>query len=351
MSSEIIFQKKNHLGTITLNRPKSLNALSYSMIQLMYQALKDWENDSEVLAVLVRGEGEKAFCTGGDIRNIYESFKSGRNEHTHFFRDEYILNEYIYTYPKPYIALMNGYVMGGGMGISQGASFRVLTEHSKISMPEVAIGFFPDVGGSYFLARCPGSVGDYLALSGVTLNGEDALYANLGDWILSSEQIPAFLEKLESLNSYSPTVDQVENALIDLGARSSPINPSLEEKRPTIDSLFSLDSVAEIIRQLDRTSVDGPIWIGETVELMKKRSPMAMVGALETIRRGRQLSISDCFAMELALGARWIEVGDFVEGIRALIIDKDSSPKWAFTLSELTKQKVEELFPSLLKIQ
>jgi enoyl-CoA hydratase/carnithine racemase len=350
MSDEILFQKKNGLGLITLNRPKALNALSYPMIQLMDKALREWEKDPEVLAVLVRGEGEKAFCAGGDIRSIYESITSGSDEHTHFFKDEYILNEYIYKYTKPYIALMNGYVMGGGMGISQGASFRVLTERSKISMPEVAIGFFPDVGGSHFLAKCPGSLGDYLALTGVTLNGEDALYANLGDWILASDQINQFVEKLEGLDKSVPAADQVKQILLSLGACNTPVNPSLAEKRAVIDAIFSLGSVSEVIGQLERAAHDGPAWIGETAELMKGRSPIAMVGARETIHRGRHLSISECFAMELELGARWVEVGDFVEGIRALIIDKDNSPKWAYTLPELTEQKIQSLLPSLSKI-
>jgi enoyl-CoA hydratase/carnithine racemase len=350
MGDEILVQKKNGLGLITLNRPKALNALTHSMIRLMYQALKEWEQDPEVLAVLVRGEGEKAFCAGGDIRSIYESITSGCEEHTQFFRDEYILNEYIYAYPKPYIALMNGYVMGGGMGISQGASFRVLTEHSKVSMPEVAIGFFPDVGGSYFLSRSPGSLGNYLALTGVTLNGEDALYANLGDWILSSNHILEFLEKLEYLSANTPAAEQVKKILVGLGASNIPVNASLVERRQLIDAIFSLDGVVEIIAQLDQLATDGPAWISEIAELMKKRSPVAMVGALETIRRGKYLSIAECLAMELALGARWIEIGDFVEGIRALIIDKDNAPKWAFTLSELTQQKVKDLFPSLPKI-
>jgi len=150
MSDDVLFEEKNGLGLITLNRPKALNALNYPMIQRIHEALLDWEKDPQILAVLIRGEGDKAFCAGGDIRSIYESITSGDDEHTHFFRDEYALNEYIYSYPKPYIALMNGYVMGGGMGVSQGASFRVLTERSKISMPEVAIGFFPDVGGSHY---------------------------------------------------------------------------------------------------------------------------------------------------------------------------------------------------------
>ena len=349
MSDEILFEKKHGLGLISLNRPKALNALNYPMVQLMHQTLRGWEKDPEILAVVVMGSSEKAFCAGGDIRSIYESITSGDDEHTHFFRDEYALNEYIYSYPKPYIALMNGYVMGGGMGLSQGARFRVLTERSKISMPEVAIGFFPDVGGSYFLSRCPGYLGDYLALTGVTLNGEDALYANLGDWILSSEKIPQFLEQLEHLNRDISASDQIGNILLNLGARNSPINSLLAEKRKIIDEIFSLDSVQEVIARLDLAASHDAPWIAETAELMRTRSPLAMVGTRETIHRGKQLSISECFAMELALTNRWIEVGDFVEGIRALIIDKDNAPHWAFSLPELTEQKIHELFPMFSK--
>jgi len=349
MSDEILFEKKNGLGLITLNRPKALNALNYSMIKLMYKTLKDWESDQEILAVLVKGEGEKAFCAGGDIRSIYESITSGSDMHAHFFRDEYALNEYIYTYSKPYIALMNGYVMGGGMGISQGASFRVVTERSKISMPEVAIGYFPDVGASHFLSKCPGSIGEYLALTGVTLDSEDALYANLADWLLPSSNIPAFLEQLERLNVNIPASEQLVKILLNLGARNTPLNASLEAKRDVIDAIFSLDAVEEIIAALEQAAPNGNVWIAETVGLMKKRSPIAMVGARETVHRGKHLSISECFSMELELSARWIEVGDFAEGIRALIIDKDNSPKWAFTLPELTEQKIQELFPLLSK--
>jgi len=344
MSDEILFEKRNGLGLITLNRPQALNALNYSMVKLMHKALKDWENDPAVLAVLVKGEGEKAFCAGGDIRSIYESITSGHDEHAHFFRDEYALNEYIYSYPKPYIALMNGYVMGGGMGISQGACFRVVTERSKISMPEVAIGYFPDVGGSHFLAQCPGSIGEYLALTGVTLNAEDALYANLADWILPADQIARFQDGLETLTA-DGVDEQIVVILRNLGARNMPEQADLENRQPVIDATFSLGSVRAIIAELDRISPHGASWIAETAALMKKRSPIAMVGARETVSRGKHLSISQCFSMELALSARWIEVGDFVEGIRALIIDKDNSPQWAFTLPELTPQKISELFP------
>jgi enoyl-CoA hydratase/carnithine racemase len=349
MSDEILFEKKSGLGLITLNRPKALNALNYSMIKLLHQTLKAWAVDTEVLAVLIQGTGEKAFCAGGDIRSIHESITSGGNEHAHFFRDEYALNEYIYSYPKPYIALMNGYVMGGGMGISQGAGFRVATERSKISMPEVAIGYFPDVGASHFLSKCPGSIGEYLALTGVTLDAEDALYANLVDWILPSENMGSFIEKLQSLQANTAASTQVVDILKSLGARNTPNESSLAPKHQLIDSIFSLPRVEQVISQLEQAAPNGPAWLAETAELMKKRSPIAMVGALETIHRGKRLSISECFEMELALSSRWVEVGDFVEGIRALIIDKDNSPQWAYTLPELNEQKVQSLFPLLSK--
>jgi enoyl-CoA hydratase/carnithine racemase len=347
MSDEILFEKKSGLGLITLNRPKALNALNYSMIQSLHKTLQAWELDPEVMVVLIKGEGEKAFCAGGDIRSIHESITSGGDEHSHFFRDEYSLNEYIYSYPKPYIALMNGYVMGGGMGISQGAEFRVATERSKISMPEVAIGYFPDVGASHFLSKCPGSIGEYLAITGVTLDAEDALYAHLVDWILPSEKISSFVEKLQNLSSDISASPQVRDILVGLGARHTPTNAALAEKREFIDRIFSLPGVEQMIAQLNQTASNGPAWLTETAELMKKRSPIAMVGALASIRRGKHLSISECFDMELALSNRWIEVGDFVEGIRALIIDKDNSPKWAYTLSELDEKKVQSLFPLL----
>lgn len=351
MSDEILFEKKNGLGLITLNRPKALNALNAAMLKQMHQTLIDWETDTTVLAVLVQGAGEKAFCAGGDIRSVFESLTSGSSHHTDFFRDEYVLNEYIYTYPKPYIALMHGYTMGGGMGIAQGARFRVLTEHSKIAMPEVAIGYFPDVGASHFLAQCPGSIGDYLAVTGVTLNSEDALYAKLGDWILASNQVDHLHTALEKLNPQADATQQIIDILTQLSARKTPLNPALESKRAVIDAAFSLPSVEKIISALEQKKTGDAPWIGETVELIHKRSPLGMVGAREAIKNGKTLSISECFQMENALSECWLPLGEFEEGIRALIIDKDQSPQWVFSLAELTPKKMQELFPFLNQYQ
>jgi len=339
------------LGLITLNRPKALNALNAAMLRLMHQTLHDWETDHAVQVVLVQGAGEKAFCAGGDIRGVYESLSSGNDHHTDFFHDEYALNEYIYTYPKPYIALMHGYTMGGGMGIAQGARFRVLTERSKIAMPEVAIGYFPDVGASHFLAQCPGSIGDYLAVTGMTLDCEDALYAKLADWILPSHEIDQFRVALEKLDPHKDTTQQIIQILTQLSARNMPLNPALEAKQKVIDAIFSLDSVTEIMAELEqKKSPDAP-WIAETLELMHKRSPLGMVGACAAIKNGKSLSISACFQMENALSECWLPLGEFEEGIRALIIDKDQSPQWIFSLTELTPEKMQELFPFLKQYQ
>jgi enoyl-CoA hydratase/carnithine racemase len=347
MNDEIQFEKKNGLGLITLNRPKALNALNASMLNRMHERLIEWETDDSVLAVLVQGAGDKAFCAGGDIRSVFESLNSGSDHHTHFFHDEYALNEYIYSYPKPYIALMHGYTMGGGMGIAQGASFRVLTERSKVAMPEVAIGYFPDVGASHFLTQCPGSIGNYLAVTGVTLDSEDALYAKLGDWILPSSETGYFRAALEQLDPQLDITGQIAQILLQLGARTNPLNSELEMKQKTLDLIFSLTTVQQIIAELEQRKSMEASWIGEILELMKKRSPLGMVGALESIRYGKRLSIVECFKMENAMSECWLPLGEFEEGIRALIIDKDQSPQWVFTLSELTPEKMQDLFPFL----
>lgn len=345
MSAEILFEKRGGLGEITLNRPQALNTLRYPMIKPLHETLQQWAADPAVIAVLIKGAGEKAFCAGGDIRSLYDGVVSGSAEPYQFFQEEYALDQYIYSFPKPYIALMNGYVMGGGMGISQGARFRIATERSKIAMPEVVIGFFPDVGASYFLPRCPGRIGEYLAVTGVTLDAEDALYANLVDWVLPADKSHAFIEQIEQLKPDTPAAEQLPAILRGAGARNTPIQPSLGSKRAQIDQLFSHPTVHNILAALENAAADGPTWLDETLQLMKTRSPLAMVAALEIVRRGKQLPIAECFAMELALAARWMTAGDFVEGTRALIIDKDKNPQWAYTLDELTPEKLRTLFP------
>src|SRR5690606_7413701 len=196
----VISEVRNGIGHLTLNRPAGLNALSLPMIRLLDQQLKAWEKDPKVLAVVLRANGEKAFCAGGDIRMLYESHLGGDNQHFVFLSEEYRLDQYIHHYPKPVLALMNGFVLGGGMGLVQGATFRVITESTRMGMPEVSIGFYPDVGGSYFLPRLPGKLGIYLALTGNHVRAADALYASLADWCLKPEQLAELDHCLNNMN-------------------------------------------------------------------------------------------------------------------------------------------------------
>jgi hypothetical protein len=351
--SDVLIEKRNGLGLITLNRPQALNAINLEMVRTMFTTLKTWEHDDEVKVVLVKGAGEKAFCAGGDIRTVYESLKEGRRDHLTFFAEEFELNQYIYQYTKPYIALMTGYVMGGGMGISQGASFRIVTPKSKISMPEVGIGYFPDVGGSYFLSRCPSAIGLYLGITGVIASGEDAVYANLADWILEDERIAEFVLGLETLFQSSSNVSSHEllaQYLKQLGARENSINSHLEKTELLIEKHFGHQSIQEIIDSLvSEKDLAFAEWVEKTLGKMRKQSPLSMVTTQRLLQLGRHKAMAECFVMEYALLEEWMVYGDFMEGVRALIIDKDNQPKWRFTLDQVTIEIIDRLFINVSK--
>jgi enoyl-CoA hydratase/carnithine racemase len=349
--SDVLIEKRNGLGVMTLNRPQALNAINLEMVRTMFTTLKDWEQDDEVKVVLVKGAGEKAFCAGGDIRTVYESLVDGRQDHMTFFAEEFELNQYIYQYSKPYIALMTGYVMGGGMGISQGASFRVVTPKSKISMPEVGIGYFPDVGGSYFLSRCPNTMGLYLGITGVIASGEDAVYANLADWVLADEQVNDFLLGLEQLfvtTANPPTGTSYETLtqyLKQLNARQQSMNSHLEKNEEMIQKHFGHLTIQEVIRSLESEDDAQYIeWVEKTLGKMRKQSPLSMVTTQRLLQLGRTKSMADCFQMEYALLGEWMLHGDFIEGVRALIIDKDNQPQWRYTLDNVSTEVINNLF-------
>jgi enoyl-CoA hydratase/carnithine racemase len=301
------------VATVTLNRPAALNALSFGMLQGLAAWLDAWEKDDRVRIVVLRGAGEKAFCAGGDVRALYDRFKAGSREHQAYFAVEYALDYRIHTYPKTIVAVMDGIVMGGGMGISQGAKVRIVGDRTRMAMPETAIGLFPDVGGSYFLPRVPGKLGIYLGLVGPTLRAADAIYCGLAD--------------------------------VYVGA--GPVQRSdLEDLRPAIDAHFAHDTVAGIIASL--AAEDRPAyreWAAKTTEALSKRSPTMLNVTLEQLERGAQLSLADCFRMELNLIHGCFEQGDFVEGIRALIVDKDNQPHWRpARLGEVTRPAVDIFF-------
>lgn len=322
----VLAQVRNHIGHLTLNRPAGLNALTLEMVRLLQHQLDRWARDDQVRAVVLRGAGERAFCAGGDIRGLYDQYLAGNSAAIEtFFTEEYALDQCIHAYPKPLLALMDGFVLGGGMGLSQGASLRIVTERSRLGMPETGIGYFPDVGGSYFLPRLPGALGIYLGLTGNHIRSADALYAGLADICLPSECLDQLDQRLDQLNWASQTPEQLAHSLAvsDLPAAE------LASLQPAIDQHFAqpdLPAIQHSLSQEQRPAYRD--WAQNTLSTLQARSPIAMAVTLELLRRGRQLELVDCFALELHLDRQWFEHGDIVEGVRALLVDKDKQPRW-----------------------
>lgn len=327
--SDVIAQIQGRIGCITLNRPKALNALSLEMVRLITTALLAWQDDPQVLAVAVRGTGKEgpfgAFCAGGDIRFFHQAATTGDPRLEDFFTEEYRLNHLIHTYPKPYIALMDGIVMGGGMGISQGASVRVVTERSKMAMPETNIGLFPDVGGGYFLSRCPGHLGEYLGLTGQMLHGEEAVHASLADGCMASGKLPHVWQTLiETPFENGEAVERWVSTQFDRLQKTG------LEHRDRVDAIFAQNSVVDILQQLESAHDE---WSQQTAKTLRLRSPLMLHVVLAQIRHARKLSLADDLRMERDLvrhcfALRPVAQSETVEGIRALAVDKDHSPKW-----------------------
>lgn len=309
---EVMVEVRGRYGYLTLNRPQGLNALTLEMVKTIHRQLDDWSNDSAVDAVVFMGAGDKAFCAGGDIRALYDSYQSGGTLHRVFFEEEYSLDQAIHQYPKPVIALVNGIVMGGGMGLFQGASLRIVSDRARLAMPETGIGYFPDVGATYFLGRLPGHLGEYLAVTGTQLNAADAIYAGLADLYVTEE---AFANIDETLDGADTEADPGESRLARL--------------QPAIDEHFAGPTLREVQSSLRREQrPEYADWANETLAALEGRSPLGMAVALELVRRGRDLSLEQAFVLELVLDYQWFDHGDIVEGIRALIVDKDKSPQW-----------------------
>ena len=343
--TEVLAEVRNHVGHLTLNRPGGLNALTLDMVRNLQRQLDAWALEPHVHAVVVRGAGEKAFCAGGDIRSLYDSFKNGDTLHEDFFVEEYALDLTLHHYRKPVLALMDGFVLGGGMGLVQGADLRVVTEKSRLAMPEVAIGYFPDVGGSYFLPRIPGELGIYLGVSGVQIRAADALYCGLADWYLDSARLGLLDDKLDQLEWSDAPLKDLQSLLAKLAVQTLP-DPPLSVLRPAIDHFFALPDVPSMVEQLREVTVaDSHEWALSTADLLESRSPLAMGVTLEMLRRGRRLSLEQCFDLELHLDRQWFARGDLIEGVRALLIDKDKKPRWnPPTLQALDAEHVASFF-------
>ncbi|HWH42488.1 MAG TPA: enoyl-CoA hydratase/isomerase family protein [Usitatibacter sp.] len=326
-AGELLADVRAGVATITLNRPGALNALSFGMIEEMPRLLDAWERDDAVRVVVLRGAGEKAFCAGGDIRMLHDSFRAGTEGYHDFFIREYALDHRIHRYPKPVVALVDGIVMGGGMGISQGAALRIVGDRTRMAMPETTIGLFPDVGGSYFLSRVPGKLGIYLGLAGPTMRAADALYCGLADIYLSPGSMARVDEWMaEAAASKDPRA--AVKALASRDERGSLPPAELAALRPAIDRHFGAPTVEAIMASLASEAGEHREWAQRTLEALAKRSPTMLKVTLEQLQRGATMGLADCFRMELGLIYTCFEQGDFVEGIRALIVDKDNRPHW-----------------------
>jgi enoyl-CoA hydratase len=327
-SSLIIKEISGRVGCLTLNRPKALNALSLDMVRDLTSALTEFQNNPQVLAVLVRGHGKESpfghFCAGGDIRFFHEAALAGDTRLADFFTEEYALNHLIHTYPKPYIAFMDGVVMGGGMGISQGASVRIVTDKTQMAMPETHIGLFPDVGGGYFLSRCPGRIGEYLGLTGQKINGQQAIQAGLADGLIEVHRLPVLWNTL--LSTPFETGEAVERWI---QSQFTPLDNAPFPNKAQIDQIFALSSPMEISLALTQ---DPSEWAQQTLARLTQASPLMVHVVLAQIRKARNMSLAEDLRMERDLVHHCFhlrERSETVEGIRALAIDKDHQPQWA----------------------
>ncbi|NXA90979.1 HIBCH protein, partial [Melanocharis versteri] len=345
-TAEVLLEKKGGAGIITLNRPKALNALNLSMIQQIYPQIKMWEQDPETFLIIIKGTGEKAFCAGGDIRAIAEAGKVGGKLLQDFFRGEYRLNNAIGTCQKPYVALIDGITMGGGVGVSVHGHFRVATEKTIFAMPETAIGLFPDVGGGYFLPRLSGKVGYYLALTGCRLKGRDVLKAGIATHFVESEKLPALEKDLIALKS--PSKEKIAD-LLDSYHMKCTIDQEkkfvLDEHMEKINSLFSANSMEEIVKKLKQ---DGSPFAMKQLETINKMSPTSLKLTLRQLREGASMSLQEVLRMEYRLSQACMKGHDFYEGVRAVLIDKDQSPKWKpAALEEVSDEFVDNCFKPL----
>ena len=340
--SEILFEHIANAGVITLNKPKTLNAVTYSMVKLLHAQLIEWEHDPSIKQVIIKAAAGRAFSAGGDIRDLYERGIVGQ-PHLQFFWDEYLLNAYIKSYPKPYIALIDGIVMGGGVGVSFHGSHRVAGDNISFAMPEVGIGFFPDVGGSYFLPRLPGETGLYLALTGNRIKKDDCLWSGLATHYCPSDDLAA-------LEMALCECDDVETIL---SRHQSDISEcEISHRQADIDQAFSASSLSEIFQRLTEMSkrdAEGRAeWAEKILNTMRAKSPTSIEIAFRQMRDGRKLSMPQCMQLEYRIVSRVLSGTEFYEGIRTAIIDKDGAPRWTpNSIEAIDHSVIDDVFTPL----
>ena len=340
---DLIVRREGAAGVIRLNRPKAINAVTLPMFRDIDKALDAFEADAAVGLILLEGAGERGLCAGGDIRALYEDSKVRGDLGKILWREEYILNARIAKFPKPYVAFMDGIVMGGGVGLSAHGSHRVVTEKTKLAMPEVGLGFFPDVGGTFLLSHSPGEIGTYFGLTGQTMNGPDAIYARFADAVVPSGKLAALREALVNLRAGANAAEV--KAAIDHFATGETAGP-VAALQPQLDRWFAHDRMQDVVASLQR---DGSELAQSTLKTLNEKSPRGMVVALKLLRLARALSsLEECLVREYRAALEVFASDDFREGVRAAVIDKDRNPRWSPPgIEDVTPEMVAPYFAEI----
>ncbi|MHC0055779.1 enoyl-CoA hydratase/isomerase family protein [Actibacterium sp. D379-3] len=340
MSEEpVIVSREGSLGRLHLNRPRAINSLTLEMVRLIDRGLTEFEGDDSIASVLITGAGERGLCAGGDIIALYESGKAGDSQATAFWAEEYRLNARIGSYPKPYVAFMDGITMGGGVGVSAHGSHRIVTDRTRLAMPETGIGFFPDVGGTWILGRAAGEVGTYIGLTGASFGAADAIYAGFADDYMLAARLPELIAKLAGLPAGAGT-DAVDQAIEALAEPPAPAG--LAQNRAAIDAAFAGDTVEQILADL---AAQGTEFAQKTHETLLRKSPTSLKITLQLLRAARaSASLEACLNREFAATGPILAGADFYEGVRAAVIDKDRNPHWSpATLAEVGAVDLDQL--------
>ncbi|MGC7929122.1 enoyl-CoA hydratase/isomerase family protein [Lysinibacillus sp. VIII_CA] len=345
MANEVLFSVEDGgAAFITLNRPKALNSLSTNMLNLIREKLKEWEANDQICLIVLQGAGEKGFCAGGDIKTLYqaqssqEAFKVAEN----FFEVEYKVDLEIYHYSKPIIACLDGIVMGGGVGLTYGASHRIVTERTKWAMPEMDIGFFPDVGAGYFLNKAPGFIGYYLALTASIIKAADVLFANGADHYMTSDKLFDFLQSVIQTDWHSNNINATLHQLIKKYSSNPSTNSELEKVQTVINHHFSRNTVEEIIQSLNH---DPSEFARDTKNLLLSKSPSSLKITLQQLIDAREKTVEECLNTDFMLARNFLRHKDFYEGVRSVVIDKDRNPRYIYqNLEEFTEEEKKKFF-------
>lgn len=346
MNQNISHEVENGVGWITLSRPGKLNALSPEMIDELYRIFNDWKTNDQIKLVVLQGAGEKAFCSGGDVRHLYNQ----RDKNVHvvaqaFFDTEYRMNMIMHSFNKPLVVYMNGIIMGGGVGLAVAGSHRIVTETTKWAMPEMNIGLYPDVGGSYFLPKMPHHLGRYLALTSNSISAADVLLSGAADYYLPSSKWPLLTRAIKSHDWKSIDIESTLEMEIERFVEPCPLESLLKPMAESIEAHFGFDTVEAIVSSLKEASNTGNQWAEKTVNTILTKSPTSLKVTLEQLIRGKSLPMKECFIMELEMSMNFMSGHDFFEGVRSVLVDKDRNPKWMPSdINSVSEETVNSFF-------